>query len=125
MQKTVVLIDDDPDDLYMMREAINNIESTVNCVEFSYPDEAVQSLTEGAVPNYIFIDINMPRKSGVECLLDLQRIVRLKGVPMIMCSTSMPEKTKAEVLQLGAKFAFQKPVSLNEYLVLLKRILKD
>ena len=126
MAKTIILIDDDPDDLFLLKESIGKIDPTLLCISFIYAEEAVELLSREllVLPEYIFIDINMPKKTGTECLVDLRKNGELKNVPIIMCSTSMPETVSRNLLSLGANFTFQKPFTVNEYLITLRKILR-
>ena len=127
MAKLAVLIDNDQDDLDFMKEALQHVDPGVLCSCFVYPDEAIGALSKGQSlpPDYIFVDINMPRKSGIECLEDLRKIKALNHVPIIVCSTSMSDKVSTQLLEQGANFTFQKPFSMGEYVVILKRIMKN
>jgi DNA-binding NtrC family response regulator len=127
MTKTVVLIDDDADDLDVMKEAITLIDPTLSCLSFIYPEEAVQLLSREHlfVPDYIFIDINMPRKNGIECLNDLRMIKALKEAKIIIYSTSLPLQMAKKLVDQGANFIFQKPYTLAEYSRILRNILNS
>ncbi len=126
MQKTVVLIDDDPDDLFVMKETVSILEPSFKCFDFSYPEEAIHTLSQDhiSVPNYIFIDINMPLKTGPECLMELRNIKAFDETIIIMYSTHLPKDISTKLIQSGANFAFQKPVSMSAYLSVLKDILE-
>lgn len=126
MAKTVVLIDDDPDDLDFIRDSIKVVDPTLMCMSFTDPEEAVRFLNSEPImlPDYIFIDINMPKKSGVECLEDLRKNKELSVVPIIICSTSLPQKVSQNLLQAGANFTFQKPNSTRDYIDVLRHIFK-
>lgn len=125
MPKTVVIIDDDSDDLEIMKEALSHVDSSLLCISFVYPDEAIRLLGKELIllPDYIFIDINIPRISGQECLSTLRRIKEFDEVPIIMYSTSMPSTVADLLKKKGANFAFQKPFEFNGYITILERII--
>lgn len=114
---TVVLIDDDPDDIRFMEEAINNIESRIHFISFVDPIEGTRFLSvPGAlIPDLIFIDINMPLKKGDECLSELREVSHLKDVPIVMYSTTMNAEMTQKLLEAGATATFQKPILAEEY----------
>ena len=63
MAKTVLIIDDDQDDLDIMKQAIQSIDPDLFCLSFIYPEEALKIILGDefvVTPDYIFIDINMP-----------------------------------------------------------------
>jgi CheY-like chemotaxis protein len=127
MAKTIVLIDDDSDDLDIMKEVIQQIDGNVECMSFSYPDEAIRLLTieNKILPDYIFIDINMPRLSGEECLQKLRETSRFLKTPIILYSTTMPATTSERLLTNGATFTFEKPYRLEKYRSILEQIVID
>ncbi len=124
MPKTVVIIDDDADDLEIMRDALAHIDPTFLCMGFGYPDEAIHLLSTELIllPDFIFIDINIPRISGRECLLQLRSMTEFDKVPIIMYSTSMPPSVAETLTRDGASFAFQKPFGFHDYIEILQRI---
>ncbi len=122
MAKTVVLIDDDLDDLEMMRYVLKKSDPNIYCISFSNPVEAIKQLSyeKLSVPDYIFIDVNMPMLSGSECLKELRRIEKYKNAFIIIFSTSMPESAATVFKKDGATCTFQKPATLNGYSKILK-----
>lgn len=125
MPKTVVIIDDDSDDLEIMRDALAQIDPSFLCMGFGYPDEAIQLLSNEMIllPDYIFIDFNIPRISGHECLLQLRAIPEFSNIPIIMYSTSMPAKVAEVLTRDGASFTFQKPFDFEDYIKILQQII--
>ena len=125
MPKTVVLIDDDSDDLEIMKDALTQVDASLLCISFVYPDEAIRLLSRELIllPDFIFIDINIPRISGPECLSRLREIHEFKEVPIIMYSTSMPDGVAQRLRKNGANFTFQKPYEFNDYVRILERII--
>ena len=125
MPKTVVIIDDDSDDLEIMKEALNQVDSSLLCISFVYPDEAIRLLSKELIllPDFIFIDINIPRISGHECLYRLREIREFDGIPIIMYSTSMPPVVAQTLRSNGANFTFQKPFEFADYVRILERII--
>ncbi len=121
MPKTIVILDDDLDDLEMMRYVLKKSDPNIYCVTFNNPVDVIKELcTEGSVvPNYIFIDLNMPMMLGSECLSILRMIARLDDTPLIMFSTSMPDDVANSLKRSGATFTFQKPTSLSGYMEIL------
>jgi len=124
MPRTVVIIDDDADDLEIMKEALTHIDPSLLCLTFVYPDEAVRLLGGELIvlPDYVFIDINIPRISGRDCMLQIRSLPDFKEVPIIMYSTSMPPTMAAALMKEGATFAFQKPFGFEDYVRILEGI---
>ena len=124
--RTAILIDDDRDDLEILEEAIKQVDNSVRCISFLFCDDALNKIltNSSGVPNYIFIDMNMPRLNGNECLKELRRDPKLKNVPIAMLSTSMPSPVAQTLRENGATFTFQKPIALEDYEHILKPILR-
>jgi CheY-like chemotaxis protein len=111
MSKTIVLIDDDPDDLDIMKETLEKVAPSTQCISFLYPDEAIRVVTNEliVVPDYIIIDMNMPRKTGLECLRELRAQEEFSDLPIIIYSTTISAALKETLMKAGATHVFQKP----------------
>ena len=86
--KIIIVIDDDADDLELMKDAIAEVDSSLVCISFIYADEALQLLAKGQIiqPDYIFVDINMPRLDGPTFLETLRSQPEYENTPVIMKS---------------------------------------
>ncbi len=73
------------------------------------------------LPDVLFLDLNMPRKSGFECLSEIKRLDSLKHVPVIIFSTSLDMEVAHLLYNKGAHHYIRKP---GEYIILKKIILK-
>jgi CheY-like chemotaxis protein len=125
MSKTAILIDDDRDDLEFLEEAIKQVDHSVKCIPYLFCDDALRKILNdpSLVPNYIFIDMNMPRWNGNQCLKELRNDPKLKNVPITMLSTSMPPPVAEVLKENGANFTFEKPKNFDDYEQILKLIL--
>lgn len=126
MARTIVVIDDDPDDLDIMKEIISSLDPSVVCISFIYSDEAMRVLLKRelvVVPDVIFIDINMPGISGDKCLKALRNDKLYDAVYIAMYSTSMPEEVSDALKRLGANITFEKPVRMASYASVIGEIL--
>jgi CheY-like chemotaxis protein len=124
-QKTVFLIDDDAEDLQFMRDALNRVDSSILCVSFVYADEAIKLLTKELIvlPDYIFLDMNMPKITGEDCLRHLRTNDKFSTTPIVIYSTSMPKEVSDKLLKAGATYTFAKPNTEKEYFVVLESII--
>ena len=91
-KKTILCVDDDSDDLAMLRDAIHEIGFTYNMVEASDGLNALEVLQElneiGQLPCLIVLDINMPRMDGKQTLVALQQNPAYANIPVVIFSTS-------------------------------------
>lgn len=126
MAKTVILIDDDQDDLDIMKQAIEAVDTSLSCLSFVYPEEALRVLLNKnlvVLPDFIFIDINMPGITGDKCLKTLRKEKEFDSIVITLYSTSMPETVAEALKSAGANFVFEKPVRLRGYVEVLKDII--
>jgi CheY-like chemotaxis protein len=120
MQKTILIVDDDPDDVQLFCEAIAEINKTFHCFFAENGEEALQRLKAAIVkPDFIFLDLNMPRMSGTQCLMQLKNNPQFANIPVIIYSTSKIKKDVEESLRLGAISFITKP---NKFEHLVKAI---
>lgn len=120
--KLVIVIDDDKNEKEIMRYVFRKAAPRIHCISFIYPILAVKQICDDAfpVPDYIFIDINMPIMSGAECLLELRKVNKLKNIPIVMLSTSIRGNDADNLRKRGATHTFQKPFGLNGYTEILR-----
>ncbi|MCD0157045.1 response regulator [Deinococcus sp. 6GRE01] len=91
---TVLLIDDNPADLMLAREAFSEHGDRVNVITHSDGLAALTYLrdTQQALPNVIVLDVNMPGMSGFEVLGAIREDPKLRHLPVVMLTTSSQEK---------------------------------
>lgn len=114
MQKDFILItlaDDDEDDRMFFTDAfeelkINTVVNTVNdgvaLMDFLNAEETI-------LPNIIFLDLNMPLKSGIECLKEIKADSKFKDIVIAIYSTSSSEEDIENTFVLGANIYIKKP----------------
>src|SRR5687767_11638242 len=95
--------DDDEDDREIFCIAIEQINPAIKVTFSRDGQEALNILTtQSTPPNFIFLDVNMPKMNGVECLIKLKSDNRLKNIPVIMYSTTSDSNEINKLLLLGA-----------------------
>ena len=124
--KICFMVDDDIDDQEIFTIALDEIDQKVECVFASDGIEAVQKLLDDPLfePDYIFLDLNMPKMNGKQCLEEIRKISRLSQTPIIIYSTSSEKKSITEVKLIGATAYFTKPSSISELAKKLAEFLK-
>ena len=118
------LVDDDADDVLLFQEVVNSLGRPVQFASAGDGFEALQILrqTGSALPDLLFLDLNMPRMSGKECLQELKRDDRLRNIPVIMYTTSSQSKDIEETMMKGAVCFITKPTSVRELRQILSEI---
>lgn len=85
---TILNVDDDNEDIEIFCEAVRDIDSRIICLAAKSAEEALQILNSDIeLPEYIFLDINMPKIDGNMCLKEIKKDKRLRQIPVIMYST--------------------------------------
>lgn len=122
-QRIVYLADDDKDDRVLFLEAVQDLNLPVSVVEAEDGQELLNVLFKAKFPpEVIFLDINMPGKSGFDCLAEIRNAEgNLRDVKIIMLSTSSNPVNIEMADELGADLYAVKPSSFQG----LKEILKQ
>ena len=115
-EETCILIDDDEDDHYFFRAALGAQGIPIGCTYYLKPREAMEKISQhqGVKPAYIFIDLNMPQLTGLECLRWLKQTPAVSDIPVVMYSTSSSPTDMEESRRLGAAAYLIKPASIEE-----------
>ena len=122
--RTLLLVDDDQDDLDFFTEAIRENFNNVECVSMTNPKLAIDKLSkDGLTPDLIFLDLNMPKMNGRELLTAIRRLPKLKKTPVVIYTTSSEIKDQEDTAKLGASYFLTKPTRLEELRNQLKHIL--
>lgn len=109
--KTFFIVDDDADDQEIFLAAVKKVDESIKCITVDNCEEALRKLkvADAQLPDFIFLDLNMPRINGRQCLVELKKYAHLKHVPVIIYSTSSLKKDIEETAQLGADMFITKP----------------
>jgi CheY-like chemotaxis protein len=109
------LVDDDTDDQEIFALAIRETGYNVTCGFAKDGVEAIEKLSSiDPVPHFIFLDLNMPRMNGIQCLKELRKMEVLASVPVIIYSTSSDQRDINETKRLGATDYLIKPSSIRD-----------
>lgn len=123
MIKILFLIDDDQDDREIFSEAVSICAPQIELLFASDGVEALEILGSSAVqPDVIFLDYNMPRMNGLECLKKLKDGGNTKDIPTIMYTTSGNREHERTILELGADYYMQKTISFDTLCTELARL---
>ncbi|SDB62902.1 Response regulator receiver domain-containing protein [Flavobacteriaceae bacterium MAR_2010_188] len=124
-QKVYMIVDDDLDDYDFFCAAMKEIDPKCKIVMAKNGEDALQQLGQDnfELPNYIFLDLNMPRMDGKTCLSHLKKNERLKHIPVVIYTTSSSQKHKTETLKLGADYFLSKPASYRSIVSQLQKLL--
>ncbi len=126
MTKTLsfLLVDDDTDDTSLFKEVLEEVNPSINFNSAKDGQQALKILKseEAKLPDIIFLDLNMPRMGGKECLTEIKSDEKLHKIPVIMYTTSSQSKDIEETMQKGAICFITKPTNMNELKDILSSI---
>jgi CheY-like chemotaxis protein len=110
-----VMIDDDPDDHEIFKMALDDLDQSLKCLFFTDCESALAHFSTAGVmpPGYVFIDINLPRMDGGECLQQLQKLSEFDSPCIVIYSTSIPMEWKPRLAQIGVDKFIEKTESLS------------
>jgi len=119
----VLLADDDEDDRLLFVEAFAAIKIKTEVKTVNDGIELINHLSQSLnrLPHILFLDLNMPRKSGLECLMEIKNIDQFKGMAIAIYSTSASDQDIEDAFVKGANIYIKKP---NDF-VKLKNLLEE
>ncbi len=127
----IVMAEDDEDDRILIREAMTVAKANVR-LDFVHDGDALLDYLrqQGAYahlrgaqhPALVLLDLNMPRKSGLEALLDIRQDAALHHLPVVVLSTSSREEDVLQCYRSGANAFITKPASFDAYVEICRAL---
>jgi len=112
----ILLADDDSDDCLLFEEALRELPLSTHLSVVNDGEQLMQLLKKKAtvLPFVLFLDLNMPRKNGIECLFEIKKDKRLKHLPVVTYSTSAALDLVNLLFKNGARYYIRKPVEFTQ-----------
>lgn len=104
---TILLADDDEDDRILFRDALYEVRADMELSEVENGSELMHRLedSQAAVPDVLFLDLNMPLKNGYECISEIRSHENLQQLPIVVLSTSsMDESIEKMMYQYSCSY---------------------
>ncbi len=122
----VFLADDDPDDCMFFREALAALQLSSGLTIVNDGEVLMELLSNNTtkLPDVLFLDLNMPRKSGFQCLSEIKSNERLKTIPVVIISTSYDRTIADGLYQNGASYYIKKPIWFSQLQELISLAVK-
>ena len=119
----IILADDDEDDRLLFTDAFEELKINTKVNTFNDGVELMDYLNnpDAVLPNVLFLDLNMPKKNGIECLYEIKSDERFKEIAIAIFSTSSSEEHIEETFVQGANIYIKKPSDFAT----LKKVLSD
>jgi CheY-like chemotaxis protein len=122
--QSVFLADDDQDDCFLFEEALGEIASSARLTMVHDGEQLMQLLAKRKeLPRFLFLDLNMPRKNGFECLTEIKQDDRLKELAVIIFSTSFQQDAADWLYKNGAQHYIRKPADFGELKKIIQQVL--
>ena len=124
----VLLVEDDPGDVLMTREAFEHHKLRNKLHVVADGVEALQFLrregehAEAPRPGLVLLDLNLPRKDGREVLAEMKQDPRLRLIPVVVLTTSEAENDIVRSYELHANCYITKPVGLEQFIAIVREI---
>ena len=109
MRKTILLADDDNDDVQIFKEALDEAHCEITFLYTQTGAGVFSILEESPKPDVIFLDLNMPVMSGWQCLAKLKNSQAYKEIPVVMYTTSSNPRDYEIAMDLNAHGLITKP----------------
>jgi CheY-like chemotaxis protein len=123
----ILLAEDNPQDVYLLKEAfeVENLDVELDCV--SDGDELLTRLLriaadDGDKYDLVLLDSHLPRRDTEDVLVILQSQQKSLSVPVIVLTSLISEPDKVRLLDLGVNEVLSKPLDLNEYFSLVRQL---
>ena len=124
----VLLVEDDPGDVLMTREAFTDNKVRNRLTVVSDGEEALSYLrregpyADAVRPDLILLDLNLPRRDGREVLAEIKGDEALHSIPVVVLTTSQSDEDILRSYQLHANAYVTKPVDFDRFVNVVKQI---
>lgn len=119
----IVMADDDPDDRMLTHDAFEECDA-VDCAGFVEDGQALLELlaTLNPLPRLVLLDWNMPRKNGLETLHAIKADSHLRGIPVVILTTSTDSVDIESANAAGAEGFITKPVTFEGLVAIVQEM---
>ena len=109
--KNIWLADDDTDDCEIFEDVIKQILPTASVTTIPNGEELMKLLSPASAPDILFLDINMPLKDGLSCLVEIRAQGHFSKLPIVVFSSANQSKIVDQSYDNGANLYYSKPAS--------------
>ena len=126
----IVMADDDPDDVLLTREALeesdvffqfHSVADGAELLAYLRHEDAYSALAPPR-PDLVLLDLNMPRVGGITALSAIKQDPALRSLPVVILTTSVADEDIARTYDLGAASYIAKPASLSGMVEMMKSL---
>jgi two-component system, response regulator len=119
---TILVADDDADDRLMISDALREnrlandlmfVEDGEDLMDYLHHRGKYKDAATSPRPGLILLDLNMPKKDGREALKEIKQDAELRGIPVVVLTTSKAEEDIYRTYNLGVNSFITKPVTFE------------
>jgi chemotaxis family two-component system response regulator Rcp1 len=123
-ERRILLVEDNAGDVRLTREALREADVSVELIAVPDGEQAIEYLRDAgaARPDIVLLDLNLPKKDGLEVLEAIRGDRDLRRTPVIMLSTSASARDVLACYERGANCYVVKPIDLDEFTALVQAI---
>jgi CheY-like chemotaxis protein len=122
--KSIWLAEDDPDDCEIFREVLLQLQPQAQLTIFKDGEALIRQLSTSNKPDILFLDINMPCMTGLECLVEIRALRHFSRLPVVILSNSRVGRQMQSAYAYGANLYFPKPYTIGALESGLKELFK-
>ena len=117
----ILLVEDNPGDVELTEDALRRSKVATRVSVVNDGDDAMEYLRrqsssqDESIPDLVLLDLNLPKKDGMEVLKEMREDPCLRHIPVVILTTSEAERDILASYKLGANCFISKPVDLNEF----------
>lgn len=112
---TILIIDDNPDDIIITRRAISKVRTDCTVIEASDEEQALECLNSQLLPSLILLDLKMPGSDGIDILKYIRSGEYTRYIPVVILTSSIMEKDLRISYDAGANSFLHKTHDLDEF----------
>lgn len=122
----IFLVDDDQEDRELFSEALTHVNQSVKLMEIPSGIKLIEILNNPVYPkpDIIFLDLNMPKLNGIDCLKRIKTSTKLQHLQVVMLSTYKHKEDIDEAYKYGANYYYVKPTRFDNFISLITRALE-
>jgi CheY-like chemotaxis protein len=120
----LLLADDDLDDFELFKDAVSELSVPVTIIHCANGVELMHRLQTAEAPDVIFLDLNMPQKTGFECMREIRSIPAFQQMPVVIFSTSYDPEIVKILYKEGADRYIVKPKNFKDLKKVILQVLK-
>ncbi len=121
----ILFADNDKDDCMLFKDAVQELSVSAEILNVYDGEQLMYALNNATIlPDILFLDLNMPRKNGFECLIEIKLLSKYDQLPIIIFSTSYEQNMVNLLYKNGASYYIRKPAEFSELKKVIHEVVK-